>query len=61
MKSRSTAEVMRRAQRKKAVIKVGGDQIRLVPMFSRVGGDASHGSHRYVVHISLGQPGDLDL
>jgi len=30
-----------------------GDQIHLVPRFSKVGVDASHGSHRVVSHMPV--------
>ena len=35
-----------------SVIKVGGDQMGLVPKPSKVGGDASHGSHRVVAPMT---------
>jgi len=37
------------------VAKVGGDQIHLVPVIFKVGGDASNGSHRVVETMSLGE------
>jgi len=43
----STSEVTCQCP-KMAVTKVGGDQIHLFPRFSKVRGDASHGSHRVV-------------
>ena len=36
------------AMKKMSVTKVVGDQIHLVPRFSEVGGNASHGSHTVV-------------
>ena len=35
------------------VAKAGGDQIQLVLMISKVGGDASHGSHRMVAPMQV--------
>jgi len=34
-------------------MKVGGDQVVLVPRLSIFGGDASHGSHRVVAPMSV--------
>jgi len=38
---------------KMTVTDVGGGQTYLVPMFNKVGGDMSHGSHKVVAPIEL--------
>jgi len=35
------------------IVKGGEDQIRFVPGFSKVGGDASHSSHRVIAPMAL--------
>jgi len=40
------------SEKRQSVAKVRGDQIYFVPAISKVGGDASHGSHRVVAPMT---------